>query len=129
LLLVFRSIFLYTRTDRGLTTDCDFHHTRKLPRVYPNPHDAFPNRASALLGLSSLEGVPLSPLPLFIYPTVRFYSGGEGALVQTIETIAGVMAQSGRLSYPLPDMTAEEDGICQGSVREKKYPLTTKPKR
>jgi len=35
-------------------------HTRKLPQVYPNPHDASPLRASAHLGSSFLRGVSLS---------------------------------------------------------------------
>ncbi len=37
------------------------YRARKLPRVFPNPSDASPNRASALLGSSFLGGVPLSP--------------------------------------------------------------------
>jgi len=37
-------------------------YTRKLPWVYPNPHDASPNRASTLYGPSFLRGVSLSRL-------------------------------------------------------------------
>ena len=79
IILVLLAPYLPHYPDAGETSDCDIHHTRKLPRGYPNPHDAFPNRASTLLGPSSLGGVPLSPPHLLSARSVCITEGGARA--------------------------------------------------
>ena len=83
-ILFFASHLFSTSRTLGETKGCGFRHTRKLPRIYPNSHDASPIRASTLFGSSSLGGVPLSPQHLWSAHSAVIAE--RGALVSVIDS-------------------------------------------